>query len=300
MASKVPAKSILKQGTAASLPTITDEQKEKAERDRWNLGVALFHANKIQSQKDVQAQILANIEVLLDFPADPVFTSSEASRFARLLQPFQPSDFDNLVEERRADGKCGYALCANSPRSSKLGSNVAWKLKGQGAGDYCSNACLEKALYVKAQLSETPVWERAPIQQPQIILHADDRPSKDTPQVAVEDTAAQRVANDQELAHERGDTKTSLRPRQVMSDTIVEKSNVSHGPATLVIGSVPPHDAIEGYIPAQAGKQARRTTHETASRNGDTSGYQDVGVNRSHVNEDEEAWNDLFNNMDKR
>ena len=297
MAAKVPAKSILKQQAPHPKPTLSDEQKAQAERDRRNLGIALQHANRIQHQKDVEAQILSNIETLLGFPAGSSFTSSEASKFVSLIHPFQPSDFDSLIEERRIDGKCGYALCSKAPRSVTLGANAAWKLKAKGGGDYCSNDCLRKALYVKAQLSEVPAWEREPGQQAEIVLHEDDRSSTVSSDEHAADRVQKRVANERELALERGETASSFKPGQVMTPTVVEGSNGSRKSTNTFNTTTSSHMAIEGYEPYSGYKQTQSQTQPVE----ESSGYNvDPSEDHNVDHHEEDAWRDLFDNMNKR
>lgn len=296
MTSKVPARSILKTEAPKPKPTISEEQKAKAERDRRNLGIALHHANRIQNQKEIKAQILSSIETLVDFPTGCTFTSAEASKFASLVQPFQPSDFDSLVEERRVDCRCGYALCSDTPRSVTLGSSAAWKLKGKGAGDYCSNDCLRKALYVKAQLSEVPAWEREPGQQPDVVLHQDDRPSAILSRWTASARVPGQVANEHDLAVERGETAASFRPGQVMASTIVEKTNISGNASNIVNHNLSSHTAIEGYEPR---KRTKHSPESTLPADDDGDGYvgsittQDVG------DEENDAWRELFKNVER-
>ncbi|KAK3718393.1 hypothetical protein LTR37_005206 [Vermiconidia calcicola] len=298
MATRVPAKSILKQQTSNTNPTLSDEQKAQAERDRKNLGIALRHASRIQYQKDVEATILSHIETLLDFPAVSSSTSSEASRrFITLVQPFQPSDFDNLVEERRIDGKCGYALCSNAPRSGSLGANVSWKLKAEGAGDYCSTECVRKALYVKAQLSEVPAWEREPHQQPQIVLHKDDRPRLTFSGSEVKSQGRTQVVNRHHLALERGETATSLKPNQVMTPSVVEKAYGSVKPASNVNMSSS-HTAIEGYEPASGSKRTGRP-NEVQHENDSDAEYLDTSPKDPVEQGEDDSWRDLFSNIER-
>lgn len=258
MSSAVPAKSILKQQTKAKAPTVTDKEKAQVEKDRSNLNIALKHAYLIQHRKDVEAAILDSIVVLVDFPAANAFSAKEALAYLNLIKPFQPSDFDSLVEERRIDGKCGYALCSNQPRSQSLGESALWKLK-KGMGDWCSNECAKKGLYVKAQLSEVPAWERAPEEQPDIQLHQDDRtPEMETAvrranRTSRVDEWRKKVADKEELARERGEKTTSFRPDQVMADTIVEKQPKPF--QAFMAEAAPGHySSVEGYEPKQYGK----------------------------------------------
>ncbi|WPG99329.1 Hypothetical protein R9X50_00214300 [Acrodontium crateriforme] len=247
MASKVPVKSILKQKQPADIPT-------EADRNRRNLAIALHHANLIQAQKDIQAQILLCIEKLLDLPTGSEPTPDEARSFASLVYNFQPSDLDALVEERNIEGKCGYTLCPNSPRSRSIGANASWKLSS-AAVDYCSDICARKNLYVKTQLGEIPAWQREPGIQAPIVLHEDDQP-KSEKTAAVQSRKPvwkKTAADDKDLAMERGETPNGFRPKQVMTDMIVEKSTTT--PRKTKVAFKEPnasHTAIEGYEPKSA------------------------------------------------
>ncbi|CAK4030814.1 Hypothetical predicted protein [Lecanosticta acicola] len=252
MSGRIAVKSIIKQ-PARKTPTAADEQKEKVERDRKNLNIALKHAHLIQHRKDVEAAILNSITTLLDFPATSTFTTKEAIAFVSLVKAFQPSDYDSLVEERRIDSKCGYALCRNPPRSQTMGPSSAWKLR-KGMNDYCSDTCAKKSLLVKAQLSEVPAWERVPEQQPDIRLHEDDEPPeietamRRANRAARVDAWRQKVAKDEELAMERGEKTDSMRPNQVMAETVVEKQPKPFKPSDAEAG-IGHYSSIEGYQP---------------------------------------------------
>ena len=258
------------------------------------MSIALHHATRIQHQKDIQAQILSNTESLLELPAGAVATSSESSIFTTLAETFQPSDLDSLVEERRINGKCGYALCPNAPRSVTMGSSAVWRLKGRGAEDYCSNDCLRKALYVKSQLSEVPAWEREPGQQPHIVLQDEDASFPSS--VAGGAIRSERYG---ELALERGEAISSFRPGQVMTSEIVEKATVPHKPS--VNHSRTSHTAIEGYEPTSNFTQDSEgagadwpivddmVTDDASPAYGDPSDDQD----------EREAWRHLFENIHK-
>ncbi|EME79449.1 uncharacterized protein MYCFIDRAFT_208795 [Pseudocercospora fijiensis CIRAD86] len=260
-----PVKSILKQPTKKP-PVLSDEQKAQAEKDRRNLNIALAHAHRIQRQKDAESHILSSITFLIDLPAASAFTSKDAAAFVQHVRLFQPSDFDSLVEERRIDGKCGYTLCRNKPRIHTMGTSAEWKLK-RGMSDYCSNECAKKNLFVRTQLSEVPAWERAPEQQPEIQLHADDSPPDDDTAVRRANRAArvdawrQKVADEKELAAERGETTTSFRPKQVMADGIVEKRPSKKPPRAPDSDEIERMaGAIEGFTPRPLGKNPWSTT----------------------------------------
>lgn len=258
----IPGKSILKQRTIKPDVTEADERKAKAERDKRNLDIALHHAYKIQNRKDAEAQILDSVIKLIDIPAANQFTAREATMFLELILSFQPSDFDNLVEERRIDGKCGYALCPNPPRRESL----MLKIK-PGSADWCSDVCARKGLYVKAQLSSVPVWERGSSQKPDVQLPEADQKKADELSESLEASAIRKanravrveawrqkiVADDQleDLAAERGESVHSFRPGQILTDGIIERktSSKSAKPPELEEDLDATFDAIEGYQP---------------------------------------------------
>ena len=299
METRLPAKSVLKPTTPTRKPTLSDEEKAKAERDRRNLGIALYHANIIQHQKDVQAHILSNIETLLDFPATERYTPEEASKFVSLAQRFQPSDLDSLVEERRIDGKCGYALCSDPPRSKTMGSSAAWKLKGKGAEDYCSNDCLRKSLYVKSQLSEVPAWEREPGEQPWIALDGDDISATSQDDVR---RLREQSESKAELAMERGETAASFRPGQVMTPNVIEKLTVVNKTPIRSTAASTSHTSIEGYEPTMSFKEERGIADaELLATEELITGSEDRDAPTTVTDKDErEAWRDLFDNIDTR
>ncbi|KAI4127108.1 MAG: hypothetical protein LQ347_004733 [Umbilicaria vellea] len=167
-------KSILKK--SANLAAIPSPPAAISRKDR-NRETALHHARLIQQRKDVEQLILTSTETLLDLPSnstsDPAHPSpAEAAFVKELLKPFQPSDYDSLIEERNIDGRCGYVLCPR-PHTSENTSAKFRILQGTGKGlhalkvvrtekleQWCSEECAKRALYVRVQLSEVPAWTR--------------------------------------------------------------------------------------------------------------------------------------------
>ena len=301
MATRLPAKSILKQEPPVPKPTLSEEQNAQAEKNRRNMSIALHHATRIQHQKDTQALILLNIETLVDYPTGSPLDTSDTSTFISLVHPFQPSDFDSLVEERRIDGKCGYALCPNTPRSVTMGSSAAWKLKSQGAEDYCSNNCLRMALYVKSQLSEVPAWEREPGQQPHIFLQDEDASSPTATAGASRSGNRELSARNGELALERGEAVSSFRPGEVMTADVVEKATVSHRPSVAVNHSGASHTAIEGYEPTSNFTQDYETGRAELLDADDlvADAAPPADKDQSADKDEREAWRHLFENIGK-
>jgi hypothetical protein len=259
---RVPVKSILKQQPKAKASTIVSEEETQAQKDKRNLDIALRHAHKIQNRKDAEAQILDHITTLIDVPSSEQFTPQEALKFLSLIIPFQPSDFDSLVEERHVDGKCGYALCAKAPRRESLMLKLT-----PGAADWCSENCARKGLYVKAQLSSVPAWERSANYRPEVQLHQDDQKVLEEFLRSPEATAVRRANRAvrvdawrkevqtqnqmEQLAAERGENVHSFRPGQILADGIVEKSASSTRarPPGFDSDLDAAFDAIEGYQP---------------------------------------------------
>ncbi|TKA31411.1 hypothetical protein B0A50_02257 [Salinomyces thailandicus] len=255
---QVPIKSILKSATTS----LDNQQNDKtrAQKDRENLTIALKHAHLIQHQKNLQALILSAIETLLDFPPLNSTTTPTSppptppqTQLLNLLSPFQPSDLDDLVTERRIDGKCGYALCPNPPRSSTAPS---WKLKPNTAinpSDYCSKPCQFRTQHIRDQLSPIPAWERDPSQPPIRIrlLDEPEEPTNPTKPVATATEAHHDGSGPHKiLAAERADNPTSTRPARVLSPFIVEKAPKPFVPKVSSLGSAKVSStAIEGYEP---------------------------------------------------
>lgn len=319
--SKSPLKTSLPSAYAAAnaeqssphpLPSQEDQDKYLNNRPGANarhLGIALQHAQQIQAQKDAEGMILDRIIELLAIPssssADPASPSpQDAQLFKSALYPFRPSDYDNLITERNSDALCGYALCPRRNRrdaSAKGGSfRFKYGAKGSGPGGrgrsvdivpsenmekWCSDECAERALYIRVQLSESPVWERRADDTggKNIELLEEGRAKQKQKACASASASASRVPDEadvtagiknlnlqetgrsQELARERGDT--GLASRQGRVDVQIKEK--SHRPESSSSAPQPrPEDAtggsIEGYVP-----QERRHKESTAQVDGD-------------------------------
>ncbi|KAL4927620.1 Rtr1/RPAP2 family protein phosphatase [Aspergillus undulatus] len=168
--------------SARRSPLKPKQKPSKPETDPRHLAIALHHAHRIQAQKDAQDLILDRILELLTIPsspsADPAAPSAEdAHKFKSSLLPFQPSDYDNLIQERNIEGLCGYGLCPREHRKENARGTfrITWGAKGSGPGGrgrdmnivprekyemWCSDECAERAMYIRVQLAAEPVWER--------------------------------------------------------------------------------------------------------------------------------------------
>jgi hypothetical protein len=322
---KTPGKSILKQPTKTPEAATSTEQEDEAAKasaeaaaqKKRHFDIAIKHALLIDHQRKTQDQVLSHIELLIDFPRSSQPTSQDATQFLQLVDIFQPSNFDELVEERRIDRKCGYPLCSNEPRGLHLRESETWKLK-KGAADWCSNDCMRKGFFIKAQLGEVPAWERVPGQQAPVILHEDDRYLTPTPAADSGDEAKtrhvqQRVAERSELALERGEQAASLRPDQVMTDFIVEKtpsarkvpqaaSKVKFVSATAIEGYEPRSVDVSSAAAANPAAEVAALLNMPSNAKVPTQDAKDAEASDvSEVEDDEDQqWKDMFDQMRKR
>jgi hypothetical protein len=274
-----PPKSILKK-TPAVAPTAQPASKPVNER---HLQVALHHANILEERKRVEAEVLDAIMTLMDYPtasdADPKRPSAaDAQSFRDAVLPFQPADYDALIEERNIADKCGYALC---PRPTKKARSTARKqfvdtdhgvqiVDRKTLEVWCSDDCARRALYVKVQLSEEPAWMRQGGYGDKMELLVDNtqeihtalplRPKK-APVVEAtndddDDIAAAWAARDDamgDLALERGEKpgQVSKANNDLVRDQITERapSNVPPQPPSLPAQISEHTMAIEGHVP---------------------------------------------------
>jgi hypothetical protein len=270
MADPSPLKSILKKSPASALSSYpasssfsstsaaagaasssSSPATSRADRDRE---LALYHANLLQQRKDVEFTIVLNMEKLIEYPlvrtaphtdaSNP--SPSDARSFKELLRPFQPSDYDALIEERNINDHCGYALCPR-PRVRESGGGI-YRLLGMNgkAKDFkvvkkeelekwCSEACAKRALYVRVQLSESPAWEREGSTGADIELLDESKSAEDQVVEGLErmklgggssssnagDVAKLRDATN--LAMERGETSTG-KVRSGMMDIRIQEN----------------------------------------------------------------------------
>lgn len=277
--SAMPPKSILKQPAASA----DDPPTQRAANQR-NLQTAVHHANVLQQRKRVEADIVRAVWDLLDFPtasdADSTRPSAaDAQRFRDAVVPFQPSDYDGLIEERNLAGRCGYALC---PRPKGKAPSAAKKhfvetSKGVQIVDrkqlevWCSDDCAKRALFVKVQLNEEPAWLRQggyvgeielmventeeqhkalPLRLKKETAPAPSRPTEE------EEAAAAWAARDDalaDLAIERGEKpgRLSKANKDLIQDKIKERvaSFPPVPPSLPQQGSGASHMAIEGHVP---------------------------------------------------
>ncbi|KAK6440571.1 hypothetical protein LTR95_003197 [Oleoguttula sp. CCFEE 5521] len=311
MSLKVPVKSILKPSTltAEAIVSANDPDFETSTAHSRNMTIALQHANLLQHRRDLSVQILSSIETLLDYPPGATAAPRDASDFLSRISFFQPEDFDELIEERRIDGKCGYALCANPHRGQKAAVKSAdWKL-GKGKANFCSEECVAKAKFIRAQLSHIPAWERVPGQTPSVRLPESESHLMGQQKANVDGQAAQktqqRIAGNEELAMERGEQAISLLPGRVMTDQIVEKT--TRAPPSKVQfaafaaeGTAVNPDTIEGYHPRfdrLTGLPSRHAVNESDDEDQEDDDDEHEAIPSevvAHADDDEEQlWRDM-------
>ncbi|KAL8823247.1 MAG: hypothetical protein Q9191_006035 [Dirinaria sp. TL-2023a] len=276
----------------------------RVSRDKGRIrDLAFHHAYIIQHQKDAEVEILKSMEMLLDFPtsanSDPVRPSDEDGQAVkRALMPFQPSDYDTLIEERNINRTCGYVLC---PRPNKLqdasAKYVIVRDRSKAAGlwksvdkkvleRWCSDDCAKRALFIRVQLNEEPAWERAGGVGGNIMLldetndplsHIDQAAqlSAHFNQLSVSDEEESMATAMRNLVLERGGgdhRKADEASTRFGNVNITENNLLRDGtqpPVRAGQDSVGAHDSIEGYIPHAIG---RRTCQDSASANDEADG----------------------------
>ncbi|CAD0108443.1 unnamed protein product [Aureobasidium uvarum] len=232
--------------------TATLKIKPKSDIERKRLQTAISHATLIQEQKAILRQNLDAIEELSDIPLGDSATLAETERFLDAMVDFQGSDYDALIEERHVNGRCGYALCANAPR--KALPKAPW-MKNRGQDMWCSDACAKKALYIKAQLSETPAWERRAGDRNPLVLYGGSQASSSPQQMQlpVRQKETPAKSSERELAYERGevDTVAAAKMGRVLAAQVQENSIISSvmPPTATSFADSDVHDLIEGYQP---------------------------------------------------
>ncbi|KAH0544306.1 hypothetical protein FGG08_001569 [Glutinoglossum americanum] len=277
MASKSIPKSILKK------PPMPHTSKEEQDRR-----TAIYHAEIIQHRKDLELTIINATETLIDFPsaatADPAAPSHEdASAVRSLLVPFQPSDYDGLIQERNIDGKCGYVLC---PRPRLLQDTKAlFRLLRVGRQEgglrvvpreslekWCSEACQRKAMYVRVQLSEEPAWMREAMEAEIVFLDEVERKrnaeaSDHQINKLAEGIGRAQIGNEEwhqrgdelrELARERGETGVDGKVIVTIKENFGPPKEYAPEPPSLKGGErlETKHLLVEGYLPKEQ-KSAR-------------------------------------------
>ena len=249
-------------------------------REDRNRETAIYHAQILQQRKDVEALILASTEAMLDLPSSPTADPArprlqDVTLVKNFLWPFQPSDYDSLIEERNINKKCGYVLCPRLNRQE--GTKARYRiLHGNGRDTlnfverhalerWCSDDCGKRALYVKVQLCEEPAWTRVRSSSGDMLLLEDERNSQrkhEDDSTLMEKLRSldldldedEVVARMKALAIERGDGKTPSRSFGLAEKDVQEKKNANGKafapePVSKEYDSAGDSESIEGYTP---------------------------------------------------
>ncbi|XP_014552176.1 hypothetical protein COCVIDRAFT_110995 [Bipolaris victoriae FI3] len=281
----MPPKSILKKtpAVAANAPTTTTTTTTTKAVNPRHLAVARHHASVLEDRKRVEAEVLQAVMTLMDFPSSPDAdakrpTPADARFFQTAIIPFQPADYDALIEERNIADKCGYALC---PRPKTKARSTAKKQfvdteDGVQIVDrkvlevWCSDDCARRALYVKVQLSEEPAWLRQggygdkielmveneeehrvtlPLRPKQPVASTKDQDEDDD----VDAAWAAREDAMADLALERGEKpgQVTKANSDLVQDQILERplNNAPPQPPSLPTQTSDHTMAIEGHVP---------------------------------------------------
>lgn len=278
--------SILKNAFSSFPNTPPSPARSREDRNRET---ALHHAKILQQRKDVEALILASTEALLELPSSPVADPArprlqDITIVKDSLKPFQPSDYDSLIEERNINKQCGYVLCPRPNRQQDTKAKYRI-LYGKGGGlnslkfverhtleRWCSDDCGKRALYVKVQLNEEPAWTRVGSSGGDILLLEDER--NDQRQLEDDSTLIERlksldlgleedevVARTKALAIERGDEKAPSRSLGLAGIGVRENRNLNAKapapkPSAKECDSAGSFDSIEGYTPKLSSKKS--------------------------------------------
>ncbi|KAI0132341.1 Rtr1/RPAP2 family-domain-containing protein [Xylariales sp. AK1849] len=264
-------KSILKPPST----TLAADKAAKAQAEAKAREVAVQHAHIIHHRQGVEDQVTDTIVALSKYPLvreSPYSVTnpspSDATAVKSGIRLFQPSDYDDLIDERNCNGLCGYALCP-SPRI-KLQGGGEWKIVGYGTKDFnivpkkeiekwCSTACARRAMYVKVQLNETAAWERAGIKS--ILIDLYEEPDQKQGKNDDVDDATRRLAKElealnieaqkkavkdaRELALERGDTGDKKKQRSV--DVTIQENTVTGSAEEPFLDKDNGHLVLDGY-----------------------------------------------------
>ena len=277
------------------------KQMEQGTREAHVRATALHHARLIQDQKDLQNKILDTIIEFVDLPSSPTAdpgrpSPADVSSVKQGFPPFQQRDYDDLITERNISDKCGYVLCPrpNKKENTTATDRIIWSKKNGSdlkivpraeLERWCSQACAERAIFLKAQLNESPAWVTG-VKKDAILLldevQADRSPPSSTasssaqaqsstsarqePSRSIVDGIRQLAIRDgmsaddeemlrkiQQLALERGKAiRGGAKPDQDV--TLVEKK--TKGIARPPVAERQDAGSIEGYRPGAHGKNA--------------------------------------------
>ena len=242
-----------------------------------NRELAVQHALLIQKQKDMARTILSSIELLMEYPparsSDPLRPKLEdVNQVERLLKPFQPSDFDDLVQERNINGFCGYVFCPREYKKEKVESKyrILYPTAGSSLSvvetknlpKWCSDDCHLSSYWIRLQLDDTPAWERSATKNFKLELYDPGKHELHDPSTHEKGPSpssgnvSSTVDDLQKLAIERGERgKDELRATAFNVKIHERKISDSQGSKSAKIPEITVDDGdsqdIEGHVPCE-------------------------------------------------
>ena len=252
---KKKIKSILKK-TSKYVENASDQHAER------NRSLAIHHATILEQKKQIAAIVLRSIEELIEFPLRSKDVEhphpTDAQQVKSHLSLFQPSDFDSAVQERNIEDKCGYVLCPkprwkqNTKAKFRIvpGRNVRVVEKGE-LEKWCSDECGKRALYLRIQLGDTPLGERASKDDGGLKLYREAEEGHEDPALP---GVNELTKNLDQLALERGEESNSFRSKSVNVDVQERAMKDSMPEAPSGQGDTSSYRQIEGFTPRTQGQ----------------------------------------------
>ncbi len=237
-------KGILKTPSRSFAPPSDSTPPSSTELDQE----AIDRATKIYND------IFEAVLTLIEFPTvrGPEYDAAhpppaDVASFKRLIKDFTPSEFQDLVQERNAEGHCGYALCPNPHR--KLASQQ-FKFVYGAQGDFqvaktedlrkwCSQGCHRRAMYILVQLQEVI---RTDIELLEEHASDDDKARSARDEAARE---AKKGEDQGELARERGTPRRE--PTGNLMTLTIRERKVTTPAVAPAIQEEESHNTIEGH-----------------------------------------------------
>lgn len=226
------------------------------------LAGAVRQAQQVQVIKDVQPILLDRLQELMDFPQSTTTASAPSKEdvigLKKALVYFQPAEFDDLIWERNTLNRCGYALCPKVRRKLSTNSTNHYTFHKKGGYTavpkaqyerWCSDQCAERAMYIRLQLAEWPLWARDFQADPgssRVLLLEEGRAITEMPQETKDSRGlkqtADRIPSDERQRDTTGPNPEDTGIRVVENDTTGDVS----APSLVPGGS---SGSIEGYTP---------------------------------------------------
>ena len=237
----------------------------KAGEETHFRATAIKHALALEEKKNLLTQIQDLVIECFDLPSLRRPTPAEADQkdiklFKKALNLFQQKDFDELASERNINDRCGYSLCSNGNRKASHTGSKVWSKEAHffvDRADYerwCSPACKERGIFVRAQLGTEPAWLRVNDQTDVQLLDEvsqGDNLTDALKRLAISEAKKQELAEKvKELSVERGQPDKT--PNEF---ELIENSGTGKSPLPP---SLHAKDSVEGYRPKGTQVSARK------------------------------------------